>query len=43
MILSIKDLSATFHSADFWFKEIFMIAEGEIDAKISNMSVSVEL
>ena len=43
VILSIKDLSASVHSGDFWYKEIFMVAEGAIDAKITNMSVSVEL
>ena len=41
--LSANDLSASFHSSDLRYKELFLVATGSLDAHISSMSVSVEL
>ena len=41
--LSANDLSASFHSSDLRYKELFLVATGSLDAHISSMSVGLEL
>jgi len=43
VVISANDLSATFHSSNLEYSILFFKAEGSVDAKISDMSVSVEL
>merc|ERR1712166_187228 len=43
VVISANDLSATFHSSSLEYSILFFKAEGSVDAKISDMSVSVEL
>merc|ERR1712166_434313 len=43
VVISANDLSATFHSNNLEYNILFLKAEGNVDAKISKMSVSVEL
>jgi len=43
VVISANDLSATFHSSNLEYNILFFKAEGSVDAKIKDMSVSLEL
>ena len=43
VVISANDLSATFHSSSLEYSVLFFKAEGSVDAKITQMSVDVEL